>query len=481
MAINLSSGSPEIRERRLNSITFFQGPATELHEKSKALAVKSEPPCYGQCSDCQEFCANTLLTFIQDAAVVCHSPIGCYSIQATRDNAGHACARDRKLSDFKCETICTNIQEKDTVYGGVEKLRKACFEAHKRSNPSAIFITTSCASGIVGDDVESVAMEVSDELGIPVIPVSCEGFKSKIWSTGFDAAFHAILKNIVKPAEKRSTDIVNIYNFQGGDTFTPLLEKLNLKAHYIVPMNSVPQLEKISEAACSASMCETLATYVITALDQHFGVPEVKAAPPYGIKWTDNWLREVAQLTGKSDIVEEVIEKEHRRIEEPLNELRKKFEGKTIYIMAGDSFTHNLASALSDLGLKVIGINALHHDQKTDSGNVDTLGSLIDKVGDIDHFTVCTKSPYIVLKELKKLKPDFLLTRHEGLTILGYKLGIPSTFEGDANLSIGYDGLIRLGNRLWENYITRKFNQNISEHSEFPYTDWWLNQEGASL
>lgn len=481
MPINLSSASPEIRERRLKSISYFKGTATELHEKSQNGSLKGEPPCYGQCSDCQEFCANTLLTFIQDAAVVCHSPIGCYSIQAVRDNGGHACARNRKLPAFKCETICTNIQERDTVYGGVEKLRKACFEVHKRANPSAIFITTSCASGIVGDDVESVAMEVSDELGIPVVPVSCEGFKSKIWSTGFDAAFHGIMKHIVKPAENRSKDIVNIYNFQGSDTFTPLLAKLNLKAQYVVPMKSVPELEKISEAACSTSMCETLATYVMTAFEQHFGVPRVNAAPPYGIKWTDNWLREIAKLTDRTDIVEKVIESEHQRIAEPLAEFRKKFEGKTIYIMAGDSFTHNLGAALSDLGLKVIGINALHHDQLTDSGKVDTLGELVKKVGEVDSFTVCTKSPYIIVKELKKLKPDFLLTRHEGLTILGYKLGIPSTFEGDANISVGYDGLLKLGNRLWENYVTRKFNQNIQEHSEFPYTDWWMNQEGASL
>lgn len=481
MAVNILSASPEIRERRLNSITSFKGSASELHEKSKTSSIKPAPSCYGQCSDCQEFCANTLLTFIQDAAVVCHSPIGCYSIQAVRDNGGHACARDRKLPDFKCETICTNIQERDTIYGGVEKLIKACLEVHKRANPTAIFITTSCASGIVGDDVESAATEAADELGIPVIPVSCEGFKSKIWSTGFDAAFHAIAKHIVKPAKERKKDVVNVYNFQGSDVFTPLLAKLGLKTQYVVPMNSVPQLERISEAACSATMCETLSTYVITTFSEHFGVPEVKAVPPYGIKWTDAWLREVARLTDKSDVVEKVIEEEHKRIEGPLNEYRERFKGKTIYIIAGDAFTHNLANALTDLGLTVIGINALHHDQKSDSENVDTLGTLIESVGDIKSFTVCAKQPYLILKEIKRLKPDFLITRHEGLTILGYKLGIPSTFEGDANLSVGYDGLLRLGERLWENYITRKFNKNIQEHSSFPYTDWWMNQEGDAL
>ena len=402
-------------------------------------------------------------------------------MQALNNNGGRACAIQRGLPEFKCETICTNIQERDTVYGGVEKLRNACLEVYRRSHPSAIFITTSCASGIVGDDVEGVAEELEDELSIPVVPVSCEGFKSKIWTTGFDAAFHGIMKKIVKPAVKKQSDLVNIYNFQGCDTFSSLLAKLNLRTQYVVPLNTVPQLEKLSEAACSAHICETLATYVVAGFEEHFGVPEVKACPPYGIHWTDEWLREVARLTNRSDIVEDVIESEHKRIEKPLAELRKELEGKSIYIIAGDSFTHNIASALHDLGLKIAGINALHHDQKTDSGNVDTLGGLIGNAGEIEEFCVCNKQPYQIVKRLMHIKPDFLLTRHEGLTILGYKLGIPSTFEGDANLSIGYEGLLSLGERLLENWRTRTFNKTIQEHSRFPYTDWWFNKPGVSL
>jgi hypothetical protein len=29
-----------------------------------------------------------------------------------------------------------------------------------------------------------------DEIPIPVAPVFCEGFKTKIWASGFDAAYH---------------------------------------------------------------------------------------------------------------------------------------------------------------------------------------------------------------------------------------------------------------------------------------------------
>ena len=132
---------------------------------------------------------------------------------------------------------------------------------------------------------------------------------------------------------------------------------------------------------------------------------------------------------------------------------------------------------MKDLGLKIAGISALHHDQKSDSDEVNTLGELVKSAGEIDNFTVCNKQPYQLVKLIKKVNPDFLIIRHQGLTELGYKLGIPTIFEGDANYSVGYDGVIRLGNRLWEAYITRKFIQNVAEHTTLPYTDWWLNEQ----
>ncbi len=476
MSVSLSSPSPEIREKRLKSIINFNGTAKVLEQKELSGDLREEPCAYTQCGDCQEFCAKTLLNFIQGAAVVCHQPIGCYAPQASNDNIGNASALTRHLGEFSCETICTNIQERDTVYGGAEKLRKAIFEVNKRQKPTAIFIVTSCASGIIGDDIDSVASETEEEIGVPVVAVSCEGFKSKIWTTGFDAAFHGILRRIVKPSANKQHDLVNVFNFQGGDYFSPLLSKLGLRTNYTVPMNTVPQLEKLSEAACSVSMCETLATYIFRILDEKFGVPEIDVVPPYGLDWTDNWLRSVAKFTEKTDIVEDVIRSEHERIMPQLNEYRDYFAGKTVFIMAGDTFAHNLANALTEIGLQVIGVNTLHHDQRTDSDKVNTLQELIKLRGDIQNFSVCNKQPARAVKKIIKLKPDFLVCRHQNLVELGYKLGIPSLLEGDANVSVGYDGLLRLGARLKEAYLTRKFNENIARHAKFPYTSWWMEQ-----
>lgn len=476
MAINLTTSAPEIRERRLSAILSYNGTAADLNEKSKQGVLKCLGRSYGQCSDCQEGCATSMCSYVRGGAVVAHAPIGCFANDQVRDNAGRAVSAARGLGDFANATICTNIQEKDTVYGGADKLRKALREIYKRQNPSVIFITSSCASGIIGDDIASIADEMQEELGVPIVPVACEGFKSKIWSSGFDATFHGILKYIVKPPREKQTDLVNIFNFEGTDTFSPLLAKLNLRTQYLVPLATKEELEHISEATCSAQICETLATYIAHGLEQEYGVPEVKAPAPYGINWTDEWLREIAKLTNRTDLVEKVIEDEHKRIQPELEELREKLRGKKIYIIAGDAYTQNLANAVKDLDMEIIGVTALHHDQSADSSEVNTLNELVKSVGDVRNFNVCNKQPYEIVKILKDVHPDFMIVRHQGLTVLGYKLGVPTIFEGDANYTVGYDGVLRLGNRLWEAYLTRKFNENIAAHSTFPYSDWWLNE-----
>jgi nitrogenase molybdenum-iron protein alpha chain len=64
-----------------------------------------------------------------------------------------------------------------------------------------------------------------------------------------------------------------------------------------------------------------------------------------------------------------------------------------------------------------------------------------------------------------------------GLTGLGSKLGIPTLFEGDANYSIGYEGVVRMGRRIHEALQTRNFVDTIARHFEMPYSDWWMNEE----
>ncbi|MCR5126134.1 MAG: nitrogenase [Treponema sp.] len=467
----------EIRETRLHTILTYNGDAKDLGKLSKENKLKIGNFKFSQCGNCQEGCAFMQVYSVHDAAVISHSPIGCYANVAERFLGMSNVAPIRGKTFFNHHSLCTNIQESDTIYGGAKKLRHAVEEAYKRYNPKVIYITTSCASGIVGDDVQSVAEEMSEELGIPVFAVECEGFKSRIWSTGFDAAFNGILQTALKPPKKKQNDLVNIFNFSGVDSFTPLLKTIGLRPNYLVETRSVDEISQMSEAACTATICETLATFVGDRLEKLYGVPQVISPPPYGITWTDRWLRAVASFTGKYSIVEDAIRKEHARIWPELERLRNFFKGKKVYIFSGAAYAHNMASVCHDLGLEVIGITTYHHDQNYDTKDINTVKFMTDTIGNVPNYTICNKQPYQVIKFLSKLDPDFLIVRHQALTVLGYKLGIPSIMEGDSNKCVGYDGIIELGQRIQKILKTRKLYKNIASHVEFPYTDWWLDEK----
>lgn len=479
MSINLNLPEVEPREQRLRSILSFHGKASELYEKSLGCKIKMQGRTFNQCGSCASACAFVLNSIILDAAVVNHAPIGCAGDFSGFNNGRHQGTIHRNLKSDNIKAISTNLEEKDTIYGGDEKLRKGIREARERFNPKAIFVNTSCASGIIGEDIESVADELEEELGIPIVPIYCEGFKSKIWSTGFDATAHGILRKLVKPAKKKSENMVNVFNFQGTHAFTDILDKIGLKPKYLFPFSYVKDLEEMSEAAASTHICETLGTYISAALEKEFGVPEVKAPVPYGIEWTDIWLRDLGRITNREELVEKVIEEEHERIKPRLDYLRSKLIGKRVYILAGDSFVHSIVSSCRSLGLEVVGGTAFHHDQiyDNDYGEVNSIGNMVKITGDVENYTVCNKQPYEFINILKSIQPDVLVVRHGEISTIGSKLGIPSFQVTDANLGIAYDGVIELGNKIYETLRTKKLVENIAKHSEIPYTDWWLKQD----
>ena len=478
MSINLNTAEAVTRDKRLKTVTFYHDSASNIRSRTKDGSIKDGTNYFSQCSDCSQMCAEGLTYLVRDAAVVIHSPIGCVN-SASYNSTDMGYAREHGLEESGVHCICTNIEEKDTVYGGVKKIEDAIREAQKRFSPNCIFVQSSCASGIIGDDIESVADMLQEELGIPVIPVYCEGFKSRIWASGFDAVFHGVLRKLVHKPDRKDPDLVNIFTFAGIDSIRPLLKKLNLTANILMPFVTTKELAKMSEAACSTQICESLGTYVGLALEEQYGVPRLNAPAPYGIKWTDEWLRAIGEITDRQELTEQVIESEHERIREELALLRKELGGKKIYIYCGNTYAVNLASMAADLGMEISGITTLHNEGIVDAGVEEgtILDKLIDDFGDVERFSICNRQPYIIYKLLQDAKPDVLVVRHFSLATLGAKLGIPSINSDDANVHFGYDGVINLGHNILDAIKAKRFFKTVAAHAEFPYTDWWLQQE----
>lgn len=130
-------------------------------------------------------CANAIVECqignLTDFILIQHSTIGCAA-----DNAWFNLAFKMGLTRLhkpvqNLRIFCTNLLEKDMVFGASDKLRQAIREAKERFSPKAIFISMACATAIIDEDIDSITDEMEPEVGVPVIPLHCEGFRSKHW------------------------------------------------------------------------------------------------------------------------------------------------------------------------------------------------------------------------------------------------------------------------------------------------------------
>lgn len=196
MSINISIQTFESREDRLGSISGYSGNLKDLCEKVGCGNLANRERCFSQTSTCNAACAFSLLSFILDAAIIQHSPSGCAVTAMQVSNAkDQLAAKIGRIHTHSCY-VCTDLNETDTIYGATDRLKSVVLETYNRYKPNAIFIGASCVSGVIGEDLEAIQAETNSILPIPVSIVYCEGFKTRIWASGFDAAFHAILYSI---------------------------------------------------------------------------------------------------------------------------------------------------------------------------------------------------------------------------------------------------------------------------------------------
>ncbi|BCG59769.1 nitrogenase component 1 [Paenibacillus sp. URB8-2] len=479
MSINLNLSQVTIREKRLKSIVGYQGTIKDLAEQSQSGCLKNASRGFSQATNCNSGCAQGYLSSITDAAIVNHGPIGCAGDVAGANAGFQWGQRIRDWNQRNVRIINTNMSEKAVVFGGDQILKEGILKAYERFNPKAIFVTTSCASGIIGDDIESTMRNVEAEIGIPVVPVFCEGFRSQIWASGFDAAFHALLSRIVKPAEKKRPELVNVINFAGSGraVITEIFGRLGLVPQFGIPYSNIEEISRWSEAAATISICGTLGSYMGNGLEQNFGVPYVTALQPHGISGFDDWLTKLGETVGKEKEVEEYLAEQKVIAAPDLEEIKFKLKGKKVVVGMGPSFAHNYIRFLEDLGMEVVWGFSWHYDAKHDHGGCPSCTVELTKIDKDIPVSVSDQQNHEVINLLSKVKPDIFIGRHPGMSVWATKMGIPAIMVSDEYSAFGYQGTIEFGHRIIDALTNNSLALNLSKRIQLPYTEWWLEQD----
>lgn len=476
MAINLESSNVATRENRIGSITGYVGSLKDLANQSKCGTLKGCSRCFSQSSSCLSACALAQLSAIRDVAVIHHGPSGCSVASATTYYMDKVMAKKRGTTN-NTVYVGTDMDEQDTIFGSAESLRSIILEVNKRYSPKAIFVASSCATGIIGEDIDSVVDDVKAEIDVPVVAVHCEGFKSRIWATGFDISDHAVLSSIVKPPkEKRNT--INFKNFfeSARDEIIEIFKNFDLEPIFLYCNSTVEELEHMSESLATTCICGTLGNYLGNGLEEKYGVPYIRTINPLGIAGFETWLREIGRVTERSEAVEKYIEEQRAIYIPKIEEIKKELKGLKAVIGMGPGYTFEVSRVLNELGIEVVWALAWHYDKKYENGDVPpSMEYLLENDVDFEA-SVADQQNYEVMNILNKYQPDLYLSRHPGSTVWAIKNGTPAVYVADEYMIFGYKHTLEFAQAILDSIHNRSFEKNLARRVKLPYTDWWYKQ-----
>ncbi len=476
MAINLNNSNVATRENRIGSITGYIGSLGDLAKQSECGTLKGCSRCFSQSSTCLSGCALGQLSAIRDIAIIHHGPAGCSVASAGAYYLDKVMAKKRGVTN-NTVYVGTDMNEKDTIFGSAESLRKIILEVNRRYSPKAIFVSSSCATGIIGEDIDSVVDEVRDEIDVPIVAVHCEGFKSRIWATGFDISDHAVLSSIVKPPkQKRNT--INFKNFyeSARPEIIEIFKNFDLEPIFLYCNSTVEELSHISESLATTCICGTLGNYLGNGLEEKYGVPYIRTINPLGIAGFETWLREIGRVTDRSEKVEKYIAEQRAIYIPQIEEVKKELKGLRAVLGMGPGYTFEVSRVLNELGIEVVWALAWHYDKKYENGDVPpSMKYLLENDVDFEA-SVADQQNYEVMNILHKYQPDLYLSRHPGSTVWAIKNGTPAVYVADEYMIFGYKHTLEFAKSVLDSIHNRSFEQNLAKRVKLPYTDWWYQQ-----
>ena len=473
------------REDRLNACIACGGKLGGIKGRKGCLPDGERD--FTQNGICLLLPAMGIMASFPNSVVLMHGAVGCGS-SAHASNAAVRGGNTARWGIVKDGTwISTALSEQEVIGGGEEKLIAAIKEADARFKPAVIFVVSGCVPGVIGDDIDGVSQQLQQEVSAKLLPVHCEGFKTKIWATAYDAIYHAIGRVILQETpenmalakpEKPTVNLMNVGSMGRVDEveLERLIRLLGLETN-IFPVFSKPEnLYRLTHAVFSVSTCPTHDDYLLQHLQEKYGIPYAIEHMPVGVRNTGDWIRSIAKHLGLEARAEEVITAEERELNAALEELKPAFKGRKVLVSAGEFRALATAILLAELGFEVVAVRSFHHDEFAET-EYEKLAAI---TSDSLPLNIANCQPFEEANLIRRLKPDIFLGHMNGNSTAA-KLGLATTVIYNTGLQfVGYQGAYQLARRLHRQLANPRFNKKLSQWSRLPYRKQWYKQQPFS-
>lgn len=302
---------------------------------------------------------------IKDMIHISHGPVGCG--QYSRAGRRNYYVGTTGVNSFGTMNFTSDFQEKDIVFGGDKKLSKLLSEVETLFPLNrGISVQSECPIGLIGDDIEAVSKTAAKEIGKPVIPVRCEGFRGVSQSLGHHIANDAIRDHVfdregaaegVEPGQY-DVAILGDYNI-GGDAWSSriLLEEMGLR---VVAQwsgdGTIAEMEQTPKVKLNLLHCYRSMNYISRHMEEKYGIPWVEYNF-FGPTKIAESLRKIASYFDDSIKAgaERVIEKYQAMTDEIIAKYKPRLEGKKVMLYVGGLRPRHVIGAYEDLGMEVVG------------------------------------------------------------------------------------------------------------------------------
>ena len=303
------------------------------------------------------FCGSRVVLYpIADALHLVHGPIGCAVYTWDIRGALSSGPELHRLS------FSTDLQEIDVIFGGEKKLYAALIELIDRHRPKAAFVYSTCIVGLIGDDMDAICRKVTEERGIPVLPVMSEGFKGNK-REGYQAACRAMARLVgtgdTAGIPRHSINILGDFNLAGEIwLIRDYFRRMGIETvANITGDGRVDDIRRAHGASLNVVQCSGATMDLANMMQKEYGIPSVRVSY-FGVEDMAEALYTVAAFFADPEMMEKaraIVREELEKLLPELQRYRQALQGKKAAIYVGGAFkAFSLVKAFRLIGMDVV-------------------------------------------------------------------------------------------------------------------------------
>jgi nitrogenase molybdenum-iron protein alpha chain len=310
-----------------------------------------------------------------------------------------------------------------------------------------------------------------EEIDCGILYIDVNGFRTKNAVTGYDALYHSLLKNLIEPKQIQSKPFVNLVsvseNPRNTAAIADLLGRLDIPCNIIPRFSGIRAIRRAGSAVFSVSLNDGENEYLMTGLEESFGVPWLRTNPPVGTAAVYDFIKKAAAKFSPEAAASAgaLIEKEERQARLSLS--KKPFAGKRIFLDMDLHLVVSFSSLVDELGGEVSGIAIPY----LDSGNREKLKELAF-LPPATPVIIAQGQQFEIANLLYKSAPDFYIGKSARAAA---RLGI-NALEIDRLLYYGYAGVGETVRRAAG--ANSVYAELLKEKEKNIYSDAWLKRSG---